>query len=466
MEINQNHMGVRERQNKEFLIFLWDCLLIALIGAVFAWGWYRFYEPAVYSRFYERGNYFVIGICMLLYISLGRLYGGFAVKESRASELIYSHVVSSVLVGICMYLLTWLLYKRLPNVLPLLLLTAIWVCITILWSLLARKISVAIWPALSTCIIYDKKENLAEALHITKRIPWRFSNITEISLDSGKQESLDDVFHQLLTLHPEAVFLSNINADARNRLLNFCVAHDMIAYVRPNLGDSLLIGARTIQADNLPLLVNQRATPSLLYTFGKRLADIILSLIGIIICSPFLLLTAIAIKLYDHGPVLYNQKRLTTDGKVFMIHKFRSMRVNAESDGVARLSTEKDSRITPIGHVIRAIRFDELPQLFNILKGDMTIVGPRPERPEIAAEYEKELPEFKLRLQVKAGLTGYAQVYGKYNTKPSDKLQMDLMYIGHQSFLMDIKIIMATIKILFMPESTEGVADGKTTAAK
>ena len=143
------------------------------------------------------------------------------------------------------------------------------------------------------------------------------------------------------------------------------------------------------------------------------------------------------------------------------------MRVDAEKDGVARLSTgDADPRITPIGHFIRKVRIDELPQLINILLGDMTIVGPRPERPEIAAQYEQELPEFRLRLQAKAGLTGYAQVYGKYNTTPYDKLQMDLMYIANPSFLEDLHIIFATIKILFLPESTEGVAEGQETAMK
>ena len=145
--------------------------------------------------------------------------------------------------------------------------------------------------------------------------------------------------------------------------------------------------------------------------------------------------------------------------------KFRSMRMDAEKDGVARLSTgDKDDRITKVGHFIRGCRLDELPQLINILKGEMSIVGPRPERPEIAAEYMKELPEFSLRLQAKPGLTGYAQVYGKYNTTPYDKLLMDLMYIGKPSLAEDIKICFATVKILFMPESAEGVKEGQKTA--
>ena len=172
------------------------------------------------------------------------------------------------------------------------------------------------------------------------------------------------------------------------------------------------------------------------------------------------------IKAYDHGPAFYKQVRLTKDGRRFEILKFRSMRVDAEKDGVARLAATDDDRITPVGKIIRAIRFDELPQIFNILKGDMSIVGPRPERPEIAAQYEEEMPAFSLRLQVKAGLTGTAQVYGKYNTEPKDKLKMDLMYINDMSLKEDLKLIFATVKILFMKESTAGVQQGQVTANK
>ena len=207
-----------------------------------------------------------------------------------------------------------------------------------------------------------------------------------------------------------------------------------------------------------------RYNPSPEYLVIKRVFDILISGLGLIILSPVMLICAIAIKT-DGGQVLYRQTRLTKDGRKFQVLKFRSMRVDAEKDGTARLSTgNKDERITPVGKYIRAVRLDELPQLINILRGDMSVVGPRPERPEIAGEYEKEMPEFALRLQVKAGLTGLAQVYGKYNTTPYDKLNMDLMYIAHPGLMEDLRICFATVKILFMPESTEGVAAGQTTA--
>ena len=179
-----------------------------------------------------------------------------------------------------------------------------------------------------------------------------------------------------------------------------------------------------------------------------------------------MLIVAAGIKLYDRGPVFYSQTRLTKDNKTFEILKFRSMVPNAEGDGVVRLASKNDRRITPIGKMIRATRLDELPQLFNILKGDMTFVGPRPERPEIARQYEKGLPEFRLRLRVKAGLTGYAQVYGKYNSTPCNKLQMDLIYISNPSILEDLRLMLLTAKIILIPDRAEGVGEGQTTAAR
>ena len=225
--------------------------------------------------------------------------------------------------------------------------------------------------------------------------------------------------------------------------------------------------ARKMHMFHLPMLRVDRYKPVPEYIFMKRMFDVVLSLLAISVTSPIMLITAIAIKATDGGPVFYKQCRLTKDGKTFNVLKFRSMRVDAEKDGVARLSTgAKDNRVTSVGKIIRKVRIDELPQLFNILLGDMSIVGPRPERPEIAAQYEAVMPEFSLRLQTKAGLTGYAQVYGKYNTDPYDKLQMDLMYIASPSFLEDLKICFATVKILFIPESTEGIQENATTAMK
>ena len=191
------------------------------------------------------------------------------------------------------------------------------------------------------------------------------------------------------------------------------------------------------------------------YVFMKRTADIVISLTGLVLFSPLLAATAAAVKLYDGGNILYSQVRLTQSGKRFRIYKFRSMRMDSEKDGVARLAEKNDDRITPIGKIIRDRHIDELPQLFNILKGDMSVVGPRPERPEIMELYIQELPEFEQRLQVKAGLTGYAQIYGTYYSTPREKLQMDMKYLENASLSEDFRLLLATARILLFGEKTD-----------
>ncbi len=188
---------------------------------------------------------------------------------------------------------------------------------------------------------------------------------------------------------------------------------------------------------------------SFAFRFIKRAGDIFMSLAGLILLLPLMLVTALCVKLYDGGKVIYSQERLTKGGKSFMCYKFRSMCEDAESDGVARISMYGDTRVTPVGRIIRKYHIDELPQLINILKGEMSVVGPRPERPELAAQIEKDLPEFRQRLCVKAGLTGYAQVKGRYTTLPSEKLRMDMIYINNMSAGLDIKLILLTVVELF-----------------
>ena len=197
----------------------------------------------------------------------------------------------------------------------------------------------------------------------------------------------------------------------------------------------------------------------------KRLLDLVICIPVSVILMPLFLIIAFLIKVYDGGPVLYKQPRLTVNGKIFNIYKFRSMCMDSEKGG-AQLAKKNDDRITPVGRVLRALHFDEFPQLINIIKGDMSLVGPRPERPEIAAQYKEIIPEFDFRLKVKAGLTGYAQVYGKYNTTPYDKLKLDLTYIENYSFWLDIKLMFLTFKILFQKENTEGIDANQVTAVK
>ena len=199
-----------------------------------------------------------------------------------------------------------------------------------------------------------------------------------------------------------------------------------------------------------------------MYRVIKRGLDILLSLLGLIVLAPAMLVVSIAVKATSPGPVLFRQRRFGIHKTYFNILKFRTMRTDSPKDCPTHLLKHPEQYITPVGSFLRKTSLDELPQLFNILVGDMSVVGPRPERPEIAKEYEESIPEFAYRLKVKAGLTGYAQIYGKYNTTAYDKLKLDLMYIESYSILEDLKLILATFKIVFTKESTEGLEEGQT----
>lgn len=261
----------------------------------------------------------------------------------------------------------------------------------------------------------------------------------------------------------EGIYLYEVDDQLKRKLVLFCDSISKDIYLTQSVEDLLTMGFDVSHTFDTPFIRTKRMPEKWYYAFIKRTIDILFSSMGLIILSPMLLIVAACIKLYDGGPVFYKQIRLTKGHKEFEIYKFRSMIVDAEKNG-ARLAAQNDNRITPIGKVIRATRVDELPQLINILKGDMTLVGPRPERPEIEDVYLKEIPEFGMRLKVKAGLTGYAQVFGKYNTSPEDKLKLDLLYINQRSLLLDFKLIFYTIKIIFIPEATEGIEENKTTA--
>lgn len=429
-----------------------------LLTLPFAVVWFHYYASRLASPYYYWGNWVVVALSFFLYILFCRVYDGFLISINRISEIVYSQALASAISDFLLYVVICLLSKRLVNPLPLLGALAAQVLLAGVWAYCAHQWYFSKFPAKRTAVVYDVREGL-ERLVEEYGLEKKFNIRAALSV----QEALAN--KEILNTM-ETVFLSGIHSHDRNILLKYCVDKDINVYVIPRIGDVLMSGARSMHMFHLPMLRVGRYHPSPVYLVLKRGFDILASGIATVILSPVFAVTAIAIKRYDGGPVFYKQKRLTKDGEIFEVLKFRSMRVDAEKDGVARLSTgDKDDRITPVGRVIRKVRIDELPQLLNILKGDMTICGPRPERPEIAAQYEEELPEFRLRLQAKAGLTGYAQVYGKYNTTPYDKLMMDLMYIAHPSFLQDLQIMFATVKILFMRESTEGVAAGQTTAS-
>ncbi|MBR5293939.1 MAG: exopolysaccharide biosynthesis polyprenyl glycosylphosphotransferase [Oscillospiraceae bacterium] len=407
---------------------------------------------------WDQTGLLVAVIYCVLYMTYGRIYESFLISLVRITEMVYSQALALLMSDGILYLVLSLMERRLVAVMPMLGLFAAQLLISVLWSVCAHKWYFASFAPKRTAVIHDRGRDVGELIGT-----YGLSKKFEVCRTATLEECLEGNFAVIEGM--QTVFLCGISSHDRNLILKQCVEKGITVYVLPKIGDIIMSGAKQMHLFHLPFLRVGRYDPAPEYLFLKRLFDVVVSGCALIVLSPVMLLVGWVVR-RDGGPAFYRQCRLTKDGRRFDVLKFRSMRVDAEKDGKARLASANDDRITPVGHFIRKVRIDELPQLINILRGDMSIVGPRPERPEIAAEYEKELPEFSLRLQAKAGLTGYAQVYGKYNTTPYDKLQMDLMYIANPSFWEDLRIIFATIKILFLPESTEGVAEGQETAMK
>lgn len=426
---------------------------IVLLMIPFLICWTLYYEPRTTTVGSKQVSVLVMIIFFLICYYFGQRLDCFRVSILQIRDVIFGEVLATMITDIIMYILIWMLSIHLPNLIPGLITWGGQCVIGVIWAYVMHQSYFFTHPPLRTIVIYDERMGMENLIH-TYGLEKRFNIKTVYPVKSimDKLEVMEEF---------DAAFLCGIHSRERNIILKHCINHKIKLFMIPRIADVMMRGSEQIHMLHLPILKTQRYKPSIEYQIIKRTMDIVVSGIATIVLSPLFLITAIAVK-SDGGPAFYKQKRLTKDGKVFEILKFRSMRVDAEKYSGAVLSAgENDPRITKVGRIIRACRLDELPQLLNILKGDMSLVGPRPERPELQKEIEKEVPEFGLRLQAKAGLTGYAQVYGKYNTTFYDKLLMDLMYISKPSILEDLTIMLATVKILTSKESTEGVGEGK-----
>ncbi len=448
-------MSNRE-QFKRIIVFFASLVLIFCVSASFSFVWHNLYNSHFGEKigetyfFWQRGNFLLVCVYMFVYAIFARTFNGFRVGYLKTAGLIGSQVLALIAANFVTYLQISLIGRALVNVTPIMILTAYQAVIAAIWAFGANYVYSKIYPPRKMIIVYGNTSARDLVDKMSSRVD-KYIICSSISI----AEDIEVIKKHILEY--EAVIICDVPSPIRNQLLKFTYDRSIRTYLTPKISDVIIRGADEINLFDTPLLLSRNLGLTFEQRILKRILDLVLSLVAFIIASPFMLVTALAIKLYDRGPVLYSQERLTLNGKVFKVYKFRSMIVNAEKDGVARLAKEHDSRITPVGKIIRKIRFDELPQLFNILKGDMSFVGPRPERPSIAEQYEQSIPEFRYRLKAKAGLTGYAQVMGKYNTTPYDKLKLDLMYIENQSVLLDLKILFLTIKTIFIPESTEGV---------
>ena len=421
-------------------------VLAAVYYGIFKFGYCTSDTPLLQGN----SKYFLIIIYVLLNFILFHYCDGFKFGHIKLSDVTISQWISVFIANFVTYFQICFIFNGMVTPMPMILITLIDFVAAFVLSYLFTAIYHAYCIPKRMIMIYGNDD----APTLKRKMDTRSDKYQIKRMMSCNEYSFDEITKAI----PEydAVVINDVDAKSRNDLLKFCYKNSIRTYSVPKLSDVIYSGSDDIVLFDTPLkLIRGRGlTPA--QRFLKRTMDLVLCFIAMIPSSVIMLIIAAAIKIEDGGSVFYRQKRITKDNREFEILKFRSMIENAEADGKPHLATKNDDRITHVGKVIRALRVDELPQLLNIIKGDMSIVGPRPERVEHCELYGQQIPEFEFRNKVKGGLTGYAQVYGKYNTTPLDKLKFDLMYIENYSLALDIKLILMTIRILFKKESTEG----------
>ncbi len=430
-------------------------LNILLVTVPFAFLLITYYSKQAYGgELGMTGNALIIVLYVFVLSLLIRIYDAFQISQVSSMELFFSQIISLVLTDAVFFVLLIVILRSLPDLFIYIVCIISQLIIAYFWCLTVSWWYFKVFKKRKAVIIYDSIHNLNEiAKH--EQFKKSFDLMGVYDIDEVKKASKKERDMWLIDKikDAEAVFVMEINSHERNVVIKYCVDNEISCYDEPKIGDILMRTSKQFNMYNLPIVLVERFSPTPEYMLVKRIGDILLACLALVVTSPLFVFTALAVKLTDGGPVIYKQKRLTKNGRVFDMYKFRSMKIDAEKyTGAVLSSGADDPRVTGIGRFIRKVRIDELPQLINILKGDMSIVGPRPERPEIAEKYCRDLPEFRLRLQVRAGLTGYAQVYGRYDSDPYDKLCMDLYYISKAGVAQDLKIMFVTVKRILAKE--------------
>lgn len=396
-------------------------------------------------------------VTILTFVSFGiasmSIYGGYGIGINKSKPIISSMSLSTAFTDIVTYLMLCIMNTnsannqtfKLENLHLLLLVFILQFIIIVAFAYFGNHVYFTINSPEKCCVITTSKYALNNVMPKIKKYGKQYK-VTDAVLFTSPD--IYDIINRC-----DTVFVYDVPIPSRTTIIEYCYANNKNIYYNFEMSDIVALRGRPVILDDKPLYASQVKGLSDEQKFVKRLMDISLSLIGLIILSPLFAICTILIKIEDGGAVLFKQKRATIDGKIFYVYKFRTM---SEKNSVNRSVTDDDDRITKVGKFLRKFRIDELPQLMNIIKGDMSIVGPRPEMIENVDEYEDKLPEFSYRLRVKAGLTGHAQIAGKYNTSPKDKLVLDLMYIEKYSLWLDFKILFQTLTVFFKAgDSTE-----------
>lgn len=440
--------------NNTFLLLI-KALVILLLFGVFYLG-YRPYSEE-FRRFLVEGFNRVITIVAStflvgLYVTI-RLYGGLNIGRRKVYELTISMAMAAAITDGFTYIQLCVMEKKIMSIWILLGIFLVQTALLVGIICLGDKIFRTYNPATRVVLVYGELPMEPEAL--VKRLsvyPGNLKITKEVTVNRAPGEPLEEDSEVYRAIEgAEGVVMVGLGAEHRNQLLTHCYQLGKPVYFTPQLADILVNASEHLILDDFSLFAQEKRGLSLEERAIKRGVDLGVSLLMTVIFSPIMLIEALAIYLEDRGPVFYKQLRVTKGGKLFNVLKFRTMVVDAEDGKTARLAEENDGRITKVGGVLRKTRLDELPQLLNIIKGDMSLVGPRPERPQLLLDYEEHLPEFHHRLNVKAGLTGLAQILGRYDTSPKDKLTLDLLYIQNYSLRMDIKILFQTVVVCIMP---------------
>lgn len=443
-------------QKKNRMFSLAKKLISFYVVALFVAVWFGYYNFFAFRTGRIEGGIVSVIIYYIIYSYFGKLYKAFKVGASQITEIIFSQFLAIGIADTILYIECCLIARCYVNIFPGLMMAALQLFGMALWSVVTKQYFISHITPSKTLILYGR-DDVEEFIH---KIQKRYTHLFNITNMVSSGESLDKLKRQIDECN--TIMLYEVDYGMRTEIMQYCIQEKKTIYMTPRIADILISGFENNTMVDTPMIRYEYNYYQPQTYWNKRVLDMVASILFLLIMAVPMLFIAIAIKIEDGGPVLFKQKRCTKDGKVFEILKFRSMVVDAEKDGMAHPAVDGDSRITRVGKFLRRYRLDEVPQFINVLKGDMSLVGPRPERIEHVEEYTRELPEFEYRMRVKGGLTGYAQIYGKYNTSAYDKLKLDLMYIEKQSLLLDLKLLLLTVKIVFVPESTEGFEEEKS----
>lgn len=405
------------------------------------------------ANLYSYGSLFpVLIILMGLLLNINGLY---SVVTKRFAELLLSMAVTNLCTLILIFALSFFIQELSYSRSVLFLTIFLQFSLLSIWRYLTWRIERHIHAVRDVLLIGSEEE----CIHVYKRLSQQYHlnmKLKYVCTDMQNSQWKDSAASvDVIIMCP------GMRHRHKVQVINFCYQHGKRPLLIPNTFEIFCSGAELDKIDDIPVFRPPGLRPTLEVRTLKRTLDLCVAVIGFVCALPFMLVTALAIKISDGGTILYSQVRTGRDGKNFRVYKFRTMRADAEKYGGPMLAQENDPRITWLGRFLRAVRIDELPQIWNVLVGDMSIVGPRPERPFFVQQYIEEMPEYAYRHNVKPGITGLAQVYGKYNTTPFDKLVYDLMYIQRCNILTDLIIIIQTVKVLFTKSATDGVQQFK-----